>query len=160
MSANKQSFESILVRPPGTGTWTYLIVPFNAEAVYGSKGQIKVKGTVGGVPFRSTLMPSGGEGGHYMVVNRDIRDALGVSAGDAVQVELELDTAAREVTVPAALQEALDADEEAGQRFEKLSYSHKKEYVDWIESARKAETRASRIEKALGMLKSGTRLKG
>ena len=66
-----RQFEEMLYRPEGTGTWTYVKVPFPADEAFGSKGQIKVKGTVNGVPYRSTLMPDG-SGRHFMVVTQAI----------------------------------------------------------------------------------------
>lgn len=153
-------FPSRLIRPEGTGTWTYLDVPFDVEETFGSRSQIKVKGTVNGVPFRSTLMPHG-NGTHYMVVNQSIRESAGVQPGDTVEVAMEQDTEARTVIVPNDLEEALQKENPSLlEPFLRLSYSHQKEYVDWIESAKKAETRTRRIEKAVVLLQEGKRLKG
>jgi uncharacterized protein YdeI (YjbR/CyaY-like superfamily) len=69
-----------------------------------------------------------------------------------VQVELALDDTPRTVAVPADLEAALARTRAQAEPFAKLSYSHKKELVDWIESAKKPETRANRIEKALAMI--------
>ncbi len=73
---------------------------------------------------------------------------------------MEPDTEPRAVTVPSDLQAALLQHAEAAALFEKLAYSHKKEYVDWIESAKRAETRASRVEKAVSMVVERKRVKG
>lgn len=154
-----QQFEAVLHRPEGTGTWTYFTLPFSVEAVFGSKGQIKVKGTVNGVPYRSSAMPHG-NGTHYMVVGKAIRDQAGVAPGDPVQVTMELDTEERTVEVPGDLADALRQTEEAAARFDKLAYSHQKEFVDWIESAKRPETRANRIAKAVAMVLEGKRPKG
>ena len=66
----KQTFDATLVRPPGVGTWTYLNVPFNVADEFGTKGQLKVKGSVNGVPFRGSLLPQG-DGRHYLVVKSE-----------------------------------------------------------------------------------------
>lgn len=154
------TFSSRLIRPEGTGTWTYLDVPFDVEQAFGSRSQVKVKGTVNGVSYRGTLMPHG-NGTHYMVVNQSLRESAGVQAGDTVDVEMEQDKEARTVDVPDDLRAALQAAAPSLlEPFLQLSYSHEKEYIDWIESAKKAETRARRIEKAVELLKEGKRLKG
>jgi uncharacterized protein YdeI (YjbR/CyaY-like superfamily) len=104
-------------------------------------------------------MPDG-EGGHFLVVNKSIRDAAGVDVGDRVTVVLRVDTEERRVEVPAELAEALAADTEARKAFEAFGYSHQKEYADWVGEAKKAETRLSRAQKAVGMLREKKRLKG
>lgn len=155
----KREFEARLERPEGIGTWTFLTVPFSVPEEFGVKGQVKVKGTVNGVPVVGSLMPHG-DGRHFLVVKQEVRDQAGVSAGDSVQVTLERDTAERTVSVPADFADALARSPEAGVVFEGFSYSHKKEYVDWIESAKRPETRQARIEKALALIADRKRLKG
>ncbi|WP_141334157.1 YdeI/OmpD-associated family protein [Paenibacillus sp. tmac-D7] len=155
----KMEFEAKLHRPEGIGTWTYVKVPFQVESVFGAKGQVKVKGTVNGVPYRSSVMPQG-DGIHYLVVKRELREAAGAASGDTVKVSMERDTEERTIEVPDDLSAALRQHPAAESRFEQASYSHRKEYVDWIVSAKKPETRAGRIEKAIGMLAEGRRLKG
>ncbi len=152
------AFQAVLERPEAVGSWTFMHVPFSVEEKFGTKSQVRVKGTVNGVSYRSSLMPNG-DGSHYMVVNKDIRDQAGVTQGDTVQVTMELDTEAREAIAPDDFQSALDLDDAARIAFDKMAYSHKKEYINWIEEAKKAETRASRIEKAIVKLQQGIRLK-
>jgi hypothetical protein len=154
----ERKFEARLHRPEGTGTWTYFDIPFNVLAVFGSKGQVRVRGSLNGHAFRGLAMPHG-DGTHYVVVNKASRDAIGVSAGGRVKVRLTADLAPRRVEIPLALQRAFRGDKAAKQVFERLPYSHQKEYVDWILAAKKEETRAGRVEKALSMLTSGGRPK-
>ncbi len=155
----KKTFQAILERPAGVGTWTYLTVPFNALEVFERKGQIKVTGTINGQPYRSSLMPRG-DGAHYLVVNKTLRDQIGAAQGDPVRVTMAPDSAPRAVALPADFKQALRRERAAATTFARFSYSHQKEYVDWIESAKKAETRARRIEAALEMIVKGGRLKG
>jgi uncharacterized protein YdeI (YjbR/CyaY-like superfamily) len=84
-----------------------------------------------------------------------VRDAAGVQAGDTVEVELELDTAPREVETPAALADALALDPQARSAYEGLAYTHRKEYARWIAEAKREETRRGRVAKALEMLREG-----
>jgi uncharacterized protein YdeI (YjbR/CyaY-like superfamily) len=83
------------------------------------------------------------------------RAAAGVAAGDAVEVELEVDTEPREVTVPADLAAALERDEPARRSFEQLAYSHQLRHVLAVEAAKAPETRRRRIDKTLEMLREG-----
>ena len=153
------SFEAILIRPEGAGTWTYLNVPQDVSATFGSKGQVKAKGTVNGYPFRSTALPRG-DGSHYIVVGKSIRDPIGATQGEKVNVMLELDGEERQVDVPQDLEQAFETQPRAKDAFNQLTYSHKKEYVDWIMSAKQAATRQRRIEKAIVLLSEGKKLRG
>jgi hypothetical protein len=152
------SFDAVLIRPEGVGTWTFVDVPPQVSAEFGAKGQTKVKETINGVPFRSTAMPHG-DGRHYVVINKAVRDEAGVKAGDTATVTLEPDSDIRVVELPPDLAQTLVNNLAAGAAFEKLSYSRKKEFVDWISAAKQAETRARRIEKAQEMLLEGGTLK-
>ena len=96
-----------------------------------------------------------GDGTHYLVVGKSIRDQIQVAQGDRVQVFLELDTKERQVVIPDDLMQALVNQPLAKDSFEKLSNSHKKEYVNWILGARKETTRQRRIETAIELLSHG-----
>jgi len=152
------SFEAVLVKPEGVGTWTFLGIPIEVSAMFGSKGQVKVKGTINGYPFRSTALPMG-DGSHYLVVGKDIRDHIAVAQGDSVIVVLELDTEERRITVPDDFLRAMDGQPQARQIFDRLSYSHQKEYVNWILSAKQTETRQRRVDKAIVMLSQGKNMR-
>jgi len=153
-----QTFTAVLQRPDAAGSWTYLTVPFSTDAAFGTKSRVPVKGTINGRPFRSSLMPQGSDV-HILVVNSAIRDEIGVTTGDRVEVSLERDTDERIVEIPEAFREALTNAPDANAVFEAFSYSHRKEYADWINSAKKEETKHSRIAKAIGMLMSNKKLK-
>ncbi len=152
---NRYEFQAVLKRPEGVGTWTYLVIPVDMIKAFGSKGRIKIKGTINGCPFQSSALPRG-DGTHYLVVNGAIRNMLGVAQGAEVKVVLEADTGTRTVTIPSDLQRALSKNKVARNSFEALSYSRKKEYIEWIEGAKKQETRARRIEQVPSMLVEGT----
>lgn len=139
----------LLGRGPG-GAWVYLRFPFSVQDIFGRKGQVPVRGSINGFTFRNSLMPR--DGIHILGISKEIQQGANAAAGDTVAVTLELDDAPREVAVPADLESALGKSSPQSQAFLVLSYSHKKEFVDWIESAKKPETRAARIEKTLVML--------
>ena len=149
---NRQEFEVTLLKPPDIDG-AYFIVPFNVPEVYGTKAQVKVRGTIDGYPYRGSIANMGE--GHCMVVKKEIRQALGKSAGDRVQVVMEIDTEPRIVVVPGDFQQVLDDNPKAKGIFDSFSYTHKKEYVEWIEDAKKQETRENRIKKAIEMIAEG-----
>jgi hypothetical protein len=136
------------------GTWTFARIPPSADALFGRKGQFKVKGSIDGYPYRSSARPFG-DGTHYVVVNQVIRAAIGASAGARVQVVMELDTEPRAVTLPDDVRRVFTGDEPARAAFESLSYSRQKELVDWIKAAKKLETRNRRVVKALEHARAG-----
>ena len=126
-------------------------VPFDVEATFGSK-RPKVKALIEGVPYRGLLVRMGGPN-HILIILKSIREQVGKTFGDEIKVSVEADVEERVATVPAELKRAFKSDKEAKSAFEKLSYSHQKEYVKWIEEAKKAETRARRVEQAIQLLK-------
>jgi Bacteriocin-protection, YdeI or OmpD-Associated/Domain of unknown function (DUF1905) len=112
-----------------------------------------VVASVNGYTWRTTVTRMGGE---FLVgLNRAVRREAGVEAGDTVDVELELDTAPREVDVPEALADALAADPDARAVFDRLAYTHRKEYARWIQEAKRDSTRRQRVAQALRMLREG-----
>ena len=134
-------------------TATDIRVPPEVVAALGSHKRPAVQVTINGYTYRSTVAPMGGE--FMLPVSEEVRARAGVAAGDEVEVELALDTAPREVSVPPDLAEALNHDADARRYFERLSYSNKRRVVLPIEDAKSAETRQRRIAKAVGMLHEG-----
>jgi hypothetical protein len=152
------TFESILQKPDTPGSWTYLVIPLNIEEIFGSKGQVKVRGTINGYPYRSSAMPSG-DGTHYMVVKKEIRDKIKAIQGSIVTVTLAQDQEERIVALPDDFKKALESDEKAFNVFGTFSYSRQKEYVDWIESAKTEATHVRRIQTSLEKISQGVPLK-
>ncbi|MEP7291850.1 MAG: YdeI/OmpD-associated family protein [Chloroflexota bacterium] len=145
MKLQRQEFEIVLV-DFGDGGHGFA-VPFDVRTVFGLRTQIKVRGTIDGVPYRGSIAPYGSK--HYLSVNRTMRNAIHKGKGEMIQVVMELDTEPRMVELPEDLLWALDANDKAKAIFDKFGYSYRKEFVSWIESARKAETRARRIQEAI-----------
>jgi hypothetical protein len=133
-------------------TATYFEVPLDVPAVFG-RARPPVCVTIGGHTYRSTIAPYGGS--YMLPLNRANRAAAGVAAGDTVTVKLELDDEPRTVEVPDDLRAVLAGDEEAAAAFERLSYTHRREYVEWITEAKREETRARRLAKTLDRLRAG-----
>ena len=131
----------------------FFTLPRKASVKLGVRGRVPVTGTLNGYAFRSSIFPTG-YGAHYMAVNRGVREGAGVEVGDRVRVIMEVDTQPRTVTVPADLDKALSKSKTVRAQFDKLSYTHRKEYVQWIEAAKRAETRACRISEVIARIKA------
>jgi hypothetical protein len=149
--AEKHSFTAVIQNAGGGGA--FVEVPFDVEKAFGSK-KPKVKATIDGIPYRGTLVRMGSER-HLLLILKSIREQAGKTFGDDVHLTIEADTAPRVVEIPAELKQAFKTEKEAKGFFEKLSYSHQKEYVAWINDAKKEETRQARVIKTIEMLKKG-----
>jgi hypothetical protein len=125
-------------------------LPFDTREVWG-KAKVPVKVTINGYTWRSTVGNRGGI--QYIVVNADARLHAGVKAGEVVAIMLEPDTEKREIETPVQLQRALGA--KLTEKLNRLSFSHKKEFVVWYSEAKKEDTRARRVEKMKAMLSEG-----
>lgn len=119
----------------------------------GSTRRPAVSVTINGYTYRSSIAPMGG--GYMLGVTKETRRITGVKAGEEIDVEIELDTAPREVTVPDDLAARLGGDTGAKAFFDSLSYSNRRWYVLPIEDARSPETRQRRVDKAMAMLREG-----
>lgn len=147
----KQTFKAVILDAGGGGA--FVEVPFDVEKEFGSK-RPKIKAMIEGIPYRGTLVRMGTKC-HLLLILKSIREQCGKGIGDVIQVMVELDTEERVVEIPAELKMAFKAEKEAKANFQKLSYSHQREYVMWINEAKREETRQSRIVKTIEMLKKG-----
>jgi hypothetical protein len=134
-------------------TATGIEVPAKVVDELGSK-RPKVRATINGYTYRSSVASMGGT--FMLGVSAEVREKAHVAAGDRVDVELELDTAPREMSVPADLARALRKDAVAKKAFEALSYSRQRAFVDGIEGAKKPETRQRRIDTTIESLRRGS----
>ncbi|MEW6210766.1 MAG: YdeI/OmpD-associated family protein [Acidobacteriota bacterium] len=138
----------VLLEKDADSEVTGIVIPFNVEKTFGTRARVPVRGTINGFEFRSSIFPTG-DSHHYMVVNKKMREGARVRGGEMITVEMERDDAPRIITPPEDFEKALRKNKDARAAWEKLSYSHRKEYVKAIEEAKKPETRARRIEKAI-----------
>ena len=151
-------FGGKLFRPTATekiGSWT-LTLPKNASAKLPSRGRTMVEGTIISFPFRAALEPNG-KGSHWLRVNKTMRDAVGADAGDTVTVEITRAGEEREIRVPMDLRKALAAAPLAQAGWEDITPMARRDWIFSISSAKQAQTRRRRIEKACDMLASGKR---
>jgi Bacteriocin-protection, YdeI or OmpD-Associated/Domain of unknown function (DUF1905) len=139
----------------GGKTATGLQVPDDIVSALGGGRRPAVRVTIGSYTYRTTVASMGGR---YLVpLSAEHRAAAGVAAGDEVDVTIEADTEAREVPVPDDLSAALDHDDAARRFFDGLAYTHRQEWVRWVEDAKRPETRERRLEATLDALRSGRR---
>ena len=146
-------FRAVVERREG-GEVCSINLPFDVEKTFGGRNRVPVRGTINGAPFRSSVFRMGGDC-HFMVVNRRLREAAGVTGGETVPVRMERDDAPRTVTPPADFARALKANREAKATWDKLSFTHQREHVEHIEGAKKPETRQRRIENSIQLLAAG-----
>jgi hypothetical protein len=135
----------------------WVVVPLDAKALWG-EARPPVAGTVNGHAFRSRLAVYGGE--TVLGLTNAFRKQAGIVPGDEVEVVIDRDDAPREVDVPPALQAALNQDETARAAYEKLSFTHRREYAEWIAGAKREDTRERRTARALEMLRAGVKTPG
>jgi hypothetical protein len=136
----------------GRGGGAYVLLPAEVLAALGGGSRMRVTGTLNGVSFASSTMAMGG-GRVCLGVHKATRQAAGVDLGDVVEIEVERDDRPREVQVPDDLAAALANDESAAAAFARLSYTHRREYVESITGAKRAETRARRLAQTLDRLR-------
>ena len=138
-------------------TATGIEVPAEVVTALGGGGRPPVTVTIGGHAYRTTVARMGGR--YLIPLSAENRTAAGTAAGDEVDVDIEPDTAPREVEVPADLAEALAGDAAARATFDGLAFTHRKEWVRWVEEAKKPETRAIRLARTVESLRAGKRVR-
>jgi hypothetical protein len=140
---SSKTFKATIVRD---GSMCFIPVPFDVKTVFG-KIRAPVTVTLNGYTYRSTIAAMGGP--PCIPLRRSNREAAGLEGGETIHVRLDLDTERREVTPPADFVKALKAMPPAWERWRELGYTHQREHVEAIEGARKPETRARRIDRAV-----------
>jgi len=152
-------FDATLYRPAGAAkgdSWTFLTLPQDASEKLPSRGMTSVKGVISGFPFQAALEPDG-QGGHWLKVDQTLREAAGIEAGDLVILEIAPMTEEPEPEVPSDLWEAFAAAPKARELWEKITPLARRDWIQWITSGKRAETRTLRIGKACDMLAAGKR---
>jgi hypothetical protein len=139
------------LRPSGRGVGGHLVeVPDEVVAALGGGGRIPVQASFNGVPYRGSIVRMGGV--MMLGVTKAIMAEVGVEAGDLLAVTVRNDDAPREVDVPPELATALRLNKAAAVAWDRLSFTHRREYVSYIVEAKKEETRARRVERTIQAL--------
>jgi hypothetical protein len=142
----------------GDGGGAYVLFPYDTAKEFATQGKVPVKATFDGVPYTGSLIKYG-HPRHTLGILKAVREQTGKGPGDTVEVVVWKDEEIRTVEVPAQFK-SLMKKERLLPVFEKLSYTHRKEYCRWITEAKKEETRARRLQKAIEMLKKGVSTPG
>jgi bifunctional DNA-binding transcriptional regulator/antitoxin component of YhaV-PrlF toxin-antitoxin module len=149
-----KKFKAVLENPEKEMNIAFVVIPFDVQKEYGTKGRVKIKATFDGHPYRGVIANMG-TGCHILGVRKDIRETIGKQVGDVVNVTLEKDEAERIVDVPVELQKLLAKNSNARIFFESLSFTNRKEYALWISSAKKEETKTKRLGEIVPRLLAG-----
>jgi hypothetical protein len=152
-------FKAKLLRPaepPKGSPWTFLILPKDASAKLPTRAMTTVEGIINGHPFRATLEPDG-QKSHWLKVNKKMREAAGAEVGDVVPIEILSVGKEPEPRVPVDLRRALAAAPEARAVWSDITPIARRDWIVWITSAKRSETRARRIHNACEMLAAGKR---
>jgi len=156
-ATSKIRFKAKLLRPaePANGSsWTFLILPRGASAKLPTRSMTTVEGTINSHPFRATLEPDG-QKSHWLKVDRKMREAAGAEIGDVIPLEIVSVGKEPEPRVPADLRKALAAAPKARALWSEITPVARRDWIHWITSAKRLETRARRIDNACKMLAAG-----
>lgn len=159
ITPSKICFSAKLLQPTATkkaASWSFLTLPKNASARLPSRGMTTVEGTINGFPFRATLEPDG-QKSHWLKVNSKMREAAGAEVGDVVTLEIAQAQEELEPQVPADLRKALAAAPKAQALWSEITLIARRDWIRWIVSAKRPETRVRRVESACSMLAGGKR---
>ena len=158
-ATSKIRFSAKLFRPVTTAkavAWTFLTLPKHASVKLPSRSMTSVEGTINGFAFQATLEPDG-QGGHWLRVDRKLREAAGADAGDVVALEIAPMEEEPEPKVPGDLQKAFAAAPRARALWSDITPVARRDWIHWIVSAKRPETRERRIANACVMLAAGKR---
>jgi uncharacterized protein DUF1905/bacteriocin resistance YdeI/OmpD-like protein len=159
-TASKIRFKAKLLQPAESekaDSWTFLILPKNASAKLPSRGMTAIEGTINGFAFQAVLEPDG-QKSHWLKVGRKMREAAGADAGDTVTLEIAPAAKEPEPEVPADLRKALAAAApKVRALWSDITPIARRDWIQWITSAKQAETRTRRVKNACSMLAAGKR---
>ncbi|QHS61299.1 YdeI/OmpD-associated family protein [Chitinophaga agri] len=155
--SKKITFDAIIEQHGGMNAG-YVVFPYDVQALFGVKGQVKVKALIDGkVTYRGSLTKMN-KPEHWLGITQAVRKELGKELGDSIHVELEQDLVPREVIVTDEVIALFAKHPKAAAFYNTLSYTDRKEYMVWITSAKKEETRLNRLALMIGKLEAGKKV--
>lgn len=138
-------FEARLERLRSGLNWIIIRVPFDAAKLWGTRGQIKVKGEINGFGFRTSLFPTR-EGWHFLLVNKKMQKEARAVEGSVARFQMELDREERTVTIPDELKRLLSEDRSLRRWHDELNHSARNDIAKWITEPKSAAARDRRAE--------------
>jgi len=130
--------------------WCFIAVPFDVAKVWDTRGRIAVQGTINGFPYYTNIQPM--DGRHFLTFNKQLQAGAKAKAGDTVTVVMEPATEERRIAVPPELTTAFREQNGAKTLWDKLAYTHRKEFAQWISGGKQEDTRQRRAQKAVQMI--------
>lgn len=154
MKTDSVQFKAV-IKQNGEMNAAFVEFPFSTEEIFGKKGQVKIKAVFDDkVEYRGSLAKMKSEC-HILGLTQEIRNKLGKTFGDEVSVYLLEDKEERVVEIAEDIVLLFNENPDAKVLFDKMSYTHRKEYIRWIEEAKKPETRENRKVKMIRMILDG-----
>lgn len=154
MKSSVITFEGVLERFSDKGGFHYVMFPYSVEELFGTRGSVRMKGTMNGIPVDRALMPRG-NGTHFLIVSTEMRRKAGLRLGNKVHFSLVPDDRPDQPDLPEELSAALEMEPEAQVAFDQLNMGTKRNIAYWINSAKRPETRAQRTAEMLRRILSG-----
>ncbi|MGI9114391.1 MAG: YdeI/OmpD-associated family protein [Chthoniobacterales bacterium] len=146
----QKKFKALAEGAGPNNAWCFIAMPFDAAKLWGTRGRIAVKGTINGFPYRTNIQPM--EGRHLLTFNKQLQAGAKAKVGDTISVVMERDLEERTVEVPRELAIAFRRNKRARTLWDKLAFTHRKEFAQWIGGGKQEETRKRRAAKALTMI--------
>lgn len=144
-AAITKSFQSTLVRMQSRLNWIIIHIPFDVTRVWGSRGQLRVKGEINGFAFRTSLFPTG-DGGHILLVNKKMQKGARAVAGTTARFQIQPDTEERVVSVPAEFDRLLAGERALRRWYDQLNHSTRNDIAKWVSEPRNTASRVRRAE--------------
>jgi uncharacterized protein YdeI (YjbR/CyaY-like superfamily) len=144
-SPTPKRFQARLERLRSRLRWIIIRVPFDAAKLWGTRGQIKVKGEINGFAFRTSLMPTR-EGWHFLLINKRMQKGARAAEGSIARFQMELDREKRSVTIPDQLKRILSEARALRRWYDGLNHSTRNDIAQWITEPKSAEARVRRAE--------------
>lgn len=145
--AAAKTFSAVLEPLQNGLGWVIARLPFDVQKAWPVRNRLRVRGEIGGTPFRTSLFAETRGGGHFLLVNKKMQSGAGARVGDKVRIRLEPDLEERPTLIPPELEKELKADRKLRKWFDAISPSMRREIGKWVSEPKGAATRLKRAEK-------------
>ncbi|HTB63178.1 MAG TPA: YdeI/OmpD-associated family protein [Opitutales bacterium] len=158
-AASKICFKAKLLQPAEAAkgaAWTFLVLPKEASAKLPTRGMTTIEGTINDAAFCANVAPDG-QNSHWLKVDKKLGKAAGVEAGDTVTLEIAPSEKVLEPEVPTDWKKMLGASPKAKAAWADITPNARRDWMQWLSTAKQTETRVKRLAKAESMLSGGKR---
>ncbi len=147
-------FAAELERFEGKGAWYYILYPNSVDEEFGTKGRLRVLGTMNGFEVDRALIPQG-DGTHVFILGGELRKKLGVRLGDRIEMEFHVNPNPNHIDLPEELEVALEMEPDLQVVYDRQTPGTKRGISYWINSGKRPETRAKRAAEIMRRFASG-----